>query len=109
MYVSSIFEAIASQQKVAPQYIQRSDVPLLRIPSNCNVGRLTCRYSFDVSFNENISLLTALAPCTCRPFSERFLRDKKWHHNIFREVMFLYFEYRQTVMLVDKHVDTASV
>ena len=48
------------------------DIPLLRIPPNVFVSRITCIYSSCVSFNENWPLLATLAPLTCRPFWERF-------------------------------------
>ena len=44
------------------------DIPLLRIPPNVFVSRITCIYSSCVSFNENWPLLATLAPLTCCPF-----------------------------------------
>ena len=58
------------------------DVPSLRIPPSFIASRYTCIYSSCVSFNENWSLLRTLAQLTCRSFCERFLRDKKWRHNL---------------------------
>ena len=50
-----------------------------------------------------------LAQLTCRPFCERFLRDKKVAPQSIQRLTFLRSKYRQTLLLVGIHVLTAPV
>ena len=92
MYVSSIFGAISSQQKSGATIYSTLDVPLLQMPPNFSVSCFTCRYSWWVKFNENQSLLMTLAPCTCPPFSERFLCNKKVAPQYIQHLTFLWLQ-----------------